>query len=214
VAGWDSLRVDLRRLRDEAPGALVMWPSPETERRHEKQFRIDLAAWATDIAGRLHATYGGLVDLRVGAMSFPDRQMSVSEHALELHGEPAESAGLVVEVLSPLTIRSGHYAKHDVLVTNRAAHRQVLLTAGDLYSAVTDSSGNVVGRYVGAHNLPRIEFPIEPQRSRAVPALIGTASLVPDPGYAVPPGRWSLVVSLTIASGHYLSAPLELTVTP
>lgn len=214
MTGWESLRVDLRRLQDEAPRALVMWPSPEPERRPEKRFRIDLAAWATDIAGRLHATYGGLVELRVGAMSFPDRQLAVSEYALELHGEPAEAAGLVVEVLSPLTIRTGHYAKQDVLVTNRAPHRQVLLTGGDLYSAVTDSSGKVVGRYVGAHNAPRIEFPIEPHQSRAVPALIGTASLVPDLGYALPPGQWSLVVSLTIAAGHHLSDPLELTITP
>ncbi|GAA1602968.1 hypothetical protein [Kribbella karoonensis] len=53
------------------------------------------------------------------------------------------------------------------------------------------------------------------ERRRERPALIGTASLVPDLGHAVPPGRWGLVVSLqTETSGHLLSEPLELTVEP
>lgn len=120
-----------------------------------------------------------------------------------------------MEVSAPLTIRSGYHDKQDVLVRNRTTHQQVLVTAGDLYTAVIDGSGDVVGRYVGPHNAPRIGFPIEPHQSSLVPALIGTASLVPDLGYAVPPGRWGLVVSLqTETSGHLLSEPLELTVEP
>lgn len=214
MAGWERLRVDLLRYREEAPGALVVYPSPHTERRYERRFRIELAAWAVDIAGDLYAKYGDLVDLRVGALSFPAKELFVPEHALQLRGEPAETAGLAVEPLQPLTIRSGHHATQDVLVTNQAAHQQVLLTAGDLPSAVTDTTGRAVGRYVGPHNLPRIGFPIEPHQSRPVPVLIGTASLVPDLGYAVPPGRWALRISLHTDAGFYLSAPLELTVIP
>ncbi|HWD82312.1 MAG TPA: hypothetical protein VG497_25610 [Kribbella sp.] len=215
MAGWESLRIDLLRYLEDLPGALVVLPSPHTERRHEQRFRIQLAAWAVGVADELQAKYGDLVELQVGAMTFPGGQLVVSQHALELFGEPAEAAGLSVETLAPLRIRSGYFAKLDVLVRNHAAHPQVLLTSGDLHTAVTDSSGQVVGRYAGPHNAPRIGFPLEPGQSRPVPALVGTASLAPELGYAVPPGQWSLVVSLrTETSGHLLAAPLDLTVTP
>ncbi|MGZ0150403.1 hypothetical protein ACXJJ3_25320 [Kribbella sp. WER1] len=163
MAGRESLRIDLLRCREEAPGALMMWSDPLSERRRGRRCRIDLAAWATDIAGELKEKYGDLVDLRVGALTYPAKELSVGEAARQLHGEPAEAAGLVVDALAPLTIRSGHFGKQDV----------------------------------------------------AVPALIGTASLVPGLGYAVPPGRWGLVVSLQAdGGGHLLSKPLELTVEP
>jgi hypothetical protein len=47
-----------------------------------------------------------------------------------------------------------------------------------------------------------------------VPVLIGTASVVPDLGYAVPPGEWSLVVSLQTYEGYMVSGPLAITITP
>jgi hypothetical protein len=213
MAGWESLRVDLRRVSEESPGALRVFPVPDRARR-EPPFYIELAAWATDIAAMLHAKYGSLVDLRVGAMTFPARQLWVTDHARQLHGAPAESAGLYVEPLSPLTVETGRFTKEDVLVTNRAAHTHVLATGGDLQSAVTDGSGSVVGRYVGPHTAKRVEFWIEPHQSRPVPVLIGTASMVPDLGYAVPPGPWGLVIELQTDSGSMQLAPLELTITP
>ena len=213
MAGWESLRVDLRRVSEESPGALRVFPVPDRARR-EPPFYIELAAWATDIAAMLNAKYGSLVDLRVGGMIFPARQLWVTDHARQLHGAPAESAGLYVEPLSPLTVETGRFTKEDVLVTNRAAHTQVLATGGDLQSAVTDGSGSVVGRYVGPHTAKRVEFWIEPHQSRPVPVLIGTASMVPDLGYAVPPGQWGLVIELQTDSGNLQLAPLELTITP
>jgi len=47
-----------------------------------------------------------------------------------------------------------------------------------------------------------------------VPVWIGTASVVPDLGYAVPPGQWGLVIVLGTDTGVVLSAPLEITITP
>jgi hypothetical protein len=76
-------------------------------------------------------------------MTFPARQLWVSEHSCQLRGAPAESTGLEVEPIPPLSVRTGRFTHEDVLVTNRAAHEQVLLTAGDLTSAATDSSGSV-----------------------------------------------------------------------
>ena len=66
MTGWQSLRVDLRRLLEESPGALVVGPNPDSERR-EPPIHIQLAAWATDIGATLNTKYGSLLDLRVGA---------------------------------------------------------------------------------------------------------------------------------------------------
>lgn len=79
---------------------------------------------------------------------------------------------------------------------------------------VVDGSGRVVGRFVGPHPLPRVGFEVEPYQSRLVPVLIGTAVVVPDLEYAVPPGQWTLVVVLATETGDVVRASLELTVTP
>jgi hypothetical protein len=213
MTGWQSLRVDLRRLHEESPGAIVVGPAPDSERR-EPPVRIQLAAWATDIAATLNANYGSLVDLEVGAMTFPARELWLSADLPQLRGAPAESAGLGVEPLPPLSVRTGQSTHEDVLVTNRTAHEQVLFTHGSLTSAVTDSSGSIVGLYVGPLNARRVGFAIEPHQSRPVPVLIGTASMVPDLGYAVPPGQWRLVIVLRTDSGNMMSAPLDITITP
>ena len=142
------------RLREESPGALVAYPAPESERR-EQRIRIELAAWATDIAATVAAKYRDLVDLRVGAMTFPARELLVSEHTHQLRGAPADTSrarrGTPVSVVGP--DRPAH--ARGVLVTNRAAHRHLLFTNGDLPSAVTDSSGSVSWSRVSARTRRR-----------------------------------------------------------
>ncbi|MER7249909.1 hypothetical protein [Kribbella sp. NPDC000426] len=214
MAGWESLRVDLLRLHEESPGALVVWPSPETERRSERRFWIQLAAWATEIAGTLNATYGDVVDLQVGAMTFPGGELLESAYARQLPGVPADAAGLVVEAFSPLSVRSGRSAHGEVEVTNRADHTQLLYPSRNLHATLTDRRGNVVGRYVGPINAGRIGLPLEPQQSHRLTVLIGAASVVPELGYAVPPGEWNLVISLQTDERFLLSEPLKITVTP
>ena len=214
MAGWESLRLDLLRLHEEAPGAFVWGPNPHTVRRSERRFHIALAAWATEIAGTLKAKYGDVVELQVGAMTYPGRELLASEVASQLPGAPADAAGLEVEAVAPLSVRSGRHAKGELRVTNRADHTQLLFSTRDLHSTVTDRAGNVVGRYAGVINAGRIGLPIEPQQSHRLTVLIGAASVVPELGYAVPPGQWWLVVSLQTEEGFMLSGPLELTITP
>ncbi|GAA3087734.1 hypothetical protein GCM10010530_11770 [Kribbella aluminosa] len=213
MGGWEGLRVELRRLILEAPDALMAFPDPESEPTRTP-VRIMLAAWATEIAAGLHARYPELVELHVGAMRFPARELLRNVWVPELRGEPAADLGFDVEALAPLTVRSGWDARRDVLVTNRSARDQVLFTMGELSSVVTDSSGRVVGRFAGPQPLPLVGFAIGAQESRPVPVLIGTASMVPQLGYAVPPGRWSLVIALQTETGEGGLASLELTVTP
>ncbi|MFF0271121.1 hypothetical protein [Kribbella sp. NPDC004536] len=101
----------------------------------------------------------------------------------------------------------------DLLVTNRSAKDEVLITMGELSSVVTDGSGNVVGRFAGPHPLPRVGFAVGARETRPVPVLIGTASLVPELGYAVPPGEWTLVVALGTEGEGLQLARLGLTIT-
>ena len=67
---------------------------------------------------------------------------------------------------------------------------------------------------LGRHSLALVQIWIEPHQSCAVPVLIGTVSVVPDLGYAGPPGQWRLAIELQTDSGSMLSAPLEITTTP
>jgi hypothetical protein len=163
MGGWDSLRVDLQLLLEESPGrpgALVVGPNPYSERRSGRWFHIELAAWATDIAAELKATYREVVDLQVGALTFPIRELRMNELARQLPGTPADSA----VGSSARTMRDG--------------------------------------------------WDFRLRLSRLVPVLIGTPSVIPELGFAVSPGEWSLVVSLQTDEGYMLSAPLAITITP
>ncbi|WP_410787798.1 hypothetical protein [Kribbella sp. C-35] len=100
-----------------------------------------------------------------------------------------------------------------MVVTNRGAAEQVLISNGVLAAAVTDGSGRVVGLFVGPQYARRVGFEIGAGQSRTVPVLIGTASLDPELGYAVPPGTWGLAVELRTEAGNVLLASLGLTVT-
>ncbi|GAA0948070.1 hypothetical protein GCM10009554_45310 [Kribbella koreensis] len=213
MAGWESLREDLRRLYAESPDALMSGPDPDSE-RSETRIHIELDAWATEIAATLHTKYGELVDLRVGAMTFPAGEFWLGERWDQLYGVPVEPTRFEVDSAAPLSVRSGRTSRREVLVTNRAAYPQVLSSNGELSSVVTDDSGNVVGRFVGPQPLSLMGFEIAPHQTRSLPVLIGTASVVPDLPYAVPPGQWELIIELQVGGESLLSAPLDLTITP
>lgn len=211
MTGWNDLRRDLRRLRDESPDALRGFPDPDSDRAEGERICVELAAWATDVAAVLHGKYGTWLDLRVGAMSFPTREQV--RGAARLSGAPTDSVGLVIETAEELRVRTGRNLRAPVLVTNRGEEPRVLHTNGVLQSAVVDSAGEVVGCYAGAQIMPLVRFIVEPGESSRVPALIGTASVVPDLGYAVPPGTWGVVIRVPTRDADLLSVPLPLTIT-
>lgn len=213
MPGWTELREDLRRISRETPDALVSCPDPRDDRPREGRFAIGLAAWATDLAATLHEKYGATVQLAVGAMPFPDQDFFAGR-LLELPETPAESLGLTVEPVSPLSVRTGRSTTARVRVVNRSSAQQVLGTNRHLQSAVVDEVGAVVGRFTGPQLLPFQAYPVPPGGSTEVPVLIGTDSLAPRLGYAVPPGQWHLVVLMNVDRVEAFSAPLPLAVTP
>lgn len=212
AGGWDAVRGDLQRLRAESPCPLMSFPDPSDASR-EPPYAVELAAWAEDVAAALHATYGELVTLRVGAMSYPDCTWGQPLLSRTIESDLAEAVGLVVTSPVALKVASGHVLRQDLDVTNDSSVTFELHTGGHLDTRVVDDGGRLVGSYVGAVSAVLRKWRVAPGSTIQVPGLIGTASLDPELGYAVPPGEWQLVVLLATTSGRFRSSPLPLSVT-
>lgn len=206
------MRVDLRELLEDAPGALRGFPDPDSERSADERLSVELAAWASDIAASLYEKYGDEIDLRVGAMPFPNTGYRPDPRLTQLDGSPAESIGLAVELAAPLTVRTGRSTTGRAQVINHSTDTRVLMTNGRLQAVVIRTDGSVVGRYTGAQTMALVMFTVEPDERQEVPVLVGTDSVVPELGYAVPPGSWSIVVEIPTA-GHVVSSPLPCVIT-
>jgi hypothetical protein len=168
---------------------------------------IELAAHAEHVAADLHARFGDMVELRVGLMAYPEPERFPPQSFADPAGRPGLAAhGLTVALAGPQPprIESGRSEQVELLVTNHSAVACHLQTNGVLQTYVVDSSGTVVGCFSGMQHMPLVVFTVEPDDSVAVPALLGTASLAPELGYAVPAGRWGFVARVEL--GGYLGS--------
>ncbi len=88
-------------------------------------------------------------------------------------------------------------------------------TNGKLMAVVlAPATGNVVGGYSGAQRLPVVVFRVPPGERTTIPLLVGTASFVPELGYAVPVGAWEIAADLHLGDGRVgRSPPVPLTIT-
>lgn len=213
VTAWDLVRVKLAEIEQRTPGALQSWPDPRVTSPRPTPISVELAAWATDVAADLHARFGDQVRLTVGAMSYPDRTMVRIAEAFAPALTPAEDHGLRVTMATPVHVRSGHSLKTAVQVTSTAPAGGELHTNGHLSAVVIDSDESVIGVYAGAQHMPLVRFGLPPSEPVEVPLLIGTASLAPELGYAVPPGEWRLWAELPLSGiGVLRSEPLPIVV--
>jgi len=116
----------------------------------------------------------------------------------------------------PLEVRSGHTLRTELNIRNRTGGEVQIVTNGGVTGYVVDPrTGIVVGGFSGAQRLPRVVFRLLPQSSERIPLVVGTASFVPDLGFAVPPGLWAVRVPLALGGGRGASTPpLPITVTP
>jgi len=210
---WGAVRNKLTEIERQTPGALQSWPDPSVASPRPTPIAIELAAWATDIAADLHARFADQVQLTVGAMSYPDRAMVRLTEAFAPALTPAEDHGLRVTLATPVHVQSGHSMKTFARVTNTAPTSAQLHTNGHLSAVVIDSGERVIGAYVGAQHVPLVRFALPSSGPVEVPLLIGTASLAPELGYAVPPGEWRLWVELPLNGiGVLRSEPLPIVV--
>lgn len=89
---------------------------------------------------------------------------------------------------------------------------------------VLEGTATVVGGYVGAMSLGlAFRSTLQPGQSAEIPVVIGTATCDPALGYALPPGRYEVVVAVTTSrpqsagdssSIQLVTVPSPLTVIP
>jgi hypothetical protein len=76
------------------------------------------------------------------------------------------------------------------------------------------STHEVVGGYEGGLTFLPIRLHVPSAGNADMPILVPTASLVPELGYAIPPGQWAIDLDVEMAGqGRFRIPPLPLTVT-
>jgi hypothetical protein len=206
VAVWDELKVILARLRDEQPGALMSYPTPDVDEGRQPPFTIRLAPRAAATAEDLHQRFGDAVTLIVGALPYPpDREPQRPTEPGQL-AEVFDPREVGVGLDGAATVKSGQTLHHGVLLNNHSDQAIRIATNGWLTAAVVDLvTGEVAGGFAGAQTLALIWFQVAPGARQRIPLLIGTASFTPSLGYTIPPGAWGVQATLTL--GDYPSDP-------
>jgi hypothetical protein len=217
VTVWDELRPLLLDLEDT--GCLLVWPNPRDDEGEKPPFGIDLETWGVDFAEELHRRFGDAVQLQVGAMTFPDRSIVVPRSVEFQPSILIEPDDITVNLEGPHEVPSGRTVDTGLRLHNHTdaeidIHTQEEWTETRLVDLRT---GDVVGGYRGYIPRPAISHlkivQLPPHGSVLVPLRVGTASTVPELGYAVPPGEWGLVAYLWLGPDeHVRTPPLPFTV--
>ena len=106
---------------------------------------------------------------------------------------------VVAELDGPAVVSSGHTLRHGLLLRNLTSRDLQIATNGNVTAVVVDpQTGEVSRRVSGFQSSPLIVFRVAPGQTERVPLLIGTASLTPRLGYAVPAGDWGIQATLTL----------------
>lgn len=213
---WERLRNDLLRLKEDRPGILESYPSPDAG-YYCSPVSIRLTADGESTAADLHTAFGDFLSLQVGALPYPPIARPPSSPT----GVPRTSrrdavspAEMRVVLESPLTIRSGETVSHAVLLTNIGDRNVVVETNGGLTADIVDGNGVPVGGLAGPQQMPMVTYTAEPSNTVRIPLLVETASYSTELGYAVPAGTWHLTAPLDLRDGRRLRTPaLELVIT-
>ena len=197
VTVWDELKVVLLELEDA--GALVQYPDPRVDDNRQPPFEIHFQPWATDVAESLHRRFGDAVELVVGSLRYPECR-PWRQHAGTPEDIPQmDQMEMTVELEAPIAVATGRTARGALRVHNTGTEPIVIATNGQVTAQVVDPMTRaVVGRFAGAQILPGIYFRAAPGDSVVVPVLVGTASISPDLGYAVPAGEWAIQMVLEL----------------
>lgn len=212
---WDRLRTRLLELQADPHHPLRGSPNPNDDSDRPSPYHIRLAAWAAPVAEELHSAFGDDVDLTVGHLGYPAaRRPAWLDNRPRPRPEVADPNLLFARLPQPISVSSGHHLRAELTIENTSPAAIVVNTNGQLTATVLDPrSHEPVATYEGAQALPLVRFDIPPGGQRVIPLLIGTASLRPEIGYAVPPGEWAFEAELDLGSGRWRTAPLPLTIT-
>jgi hypothetical protein len=177
------------------------------------RLNVVVRASRQDLAQRLADTYGDALTLRVGFFSYPDPTMRDADlprrRAPVPERTPLLPQAIRVSVDVGLEVRSGEHLRSVLHVFNDGSTEIVVMTNGAVTARIVDPQTEAgVGAYEFAQTAVGIPFLIPPQGSVDVPLLVGTASTNSLLGYCVPPGRWSIEVSLNVKDRGPFRSPL------
>ena len=208
---WERLRPVLARLRDDPAVPLRTWPDLDHGDGGHPPFSIWLAAWAVDAAARLHQEFGPDVDLRVGFLHYP---LAGPADLGPDHLRPAEAprtvcpSWIVAAPSEPVAVASGHDLRSVLVMRNDGSETAHLRTNGTVTATIVDPvTRRTVGGFAGMQVLPMVIVELPPGGTSRVPLLVGTASLDPRLGFAVPPGQWAFTAELDLSPGGPCQLP-------
>jgi hypothetical protein len=178
---------------------------------------VELRADGEKVAQQFLARYGDAIDLTVGFLHFPDctfpegRRPSLADDHRPIPLLPDE---LHVSVDEDLKVKSGRNLEGTMRLWNNGDHEAVTHNNGRVTARVIDpETMETVGGYSGAQIMPLFRFGAAAGGSVEIPLLVGTASVVPRLGYAVPPGRWAIQAILGLSdAGTFRTPPLPISV--
>ena len=126
--------------------------------------------------------------------------------------DPSE---LTVGLDAPIVVASGRNAQGGLRIHNLTADAVVLSTNGHVTAEVVDPSTRaVVGGGTGIERLVLVHTPVPSDDTVVMPLFVGTASYVPELGYAIPAGEWALQGTLTLELGDDAGWQRDRTRTP
>jgi len=210
VSTWDDLKPALVLLRDARPQALRAYPDPRVDEGRVPPYHIELAAWAADAAADLHKHFGNDVELQVGFQQYPSgtlRGPAITNVQPRLLPDEIEAS-----IEEDIEVQSGHDASVDMHLTNHGPEQIVLHTV--IGQVIDLATNRVVGALAGMQSAMLVMFRVEPEETMSIPIVLGTASLDPQLGCAIPPGRWPMQVTFSIENQErYRTPPIFITVT-
>jgi hypothetical protein len=171
---------------------------------------VCLRADQAELARLLHDRYDGLVGLTLGRLPYPDPYaegtVSRMKRFRPTHAKPAPlPAHIEVALVEEIEVVSGGQVQSQLRVWNRGVADVAINTPGyQLTALVVDpATGEIVGEVENIFPAVLGVFEVPAGEVRDIPLLIGTASLKPDLGWAVPPGRWAIQVAVQIAGDRH-----------
>jgi hypothetical protein len=170
------------------------------DENREPPFGIDLSPWAIDAAEELHQRFGDDVELIVGFLRYPERLPRRQRPSAPDVIPDLDPTLMSMELEAPIVVSSGRTAQGALRIDSLTTGGIVICTNGQVTAQVVDPRTRaVVGGFAGGQILPGVYFRAAPGETVVVPVLVGTASLSPELGYAIPAGEWAIRATLELA---------------